>query len=173
MKAEVQTTVEEKVRDHFHEDAERFDSIYGEKKSLFQKFVDDYWRGVVQKRLEVNVERLQPLTGKKVLDVGCGFGHSFAELAKRFSPQLIVGMDMDPDLQQRAGAEARACASPVELHAGNASRMPAISPGSPKASARPAGERSHTPISQTASTSGTKDQSTSSSGVPNSAALTS
>jgi len=56
--------------------------------------------------------------------VGCGFGHSFAELSKRFSPQLIVGMDPDPGLQQRAGAQARACASPVELHAGNASRMP-------------------------------------------------
>jgi len=56
--------------------------------------------------------------------VGCGFGHSFAELSKRFSPQLIVGMDPDPGLQQRAGVQAGACASPVELHSGNASRMP-------------------------------------------------
>ena len=44
--------------------------------------------------------------------------------------------------------------------------MPATNPGSSRAIAKPAGERSQTPISQTASTSGTKLQSTSSSRRP-------
>jgi ubiquinone/menaquinone biosynthesis C-methylase UbiE len=58
-----------------------------------------------------------------VLDVGCGFGHSFPELAKRFSPDLIVGLDADPGLDQRAGSAAADCPCEVRLHAANASRM--------------------------------------------------
>ena len=30
-----------KVRDHFHDDADRFDSIYRKEKGLFARFVDD------------------------------------------------------------------------------------------------------------------------------------
>ncbi len=84
------------------------------------------WKVHVLNRALDDLQTLLPPDARyeRVLDVGCGFGHSFAELSRRFSPQLIVGMDMDPDLQQRAGTQARACASPVELHAGNASRMP-------------------------------------------------
>ena len=92
MTREMHTTVGEKVRDHFHDDAERFDSIYGEKKGLFQKFVDDYWRGVVQKRLELNVKKLQPLEGKTILDVGCGSGRFCIEFA-RGGAKRVVGID--------------------------------------------------------------------------------
>lgn len=56
----------------------------------------------------------------QILDTGCGFGHSFDELAKRFAPKRIVGLDADPNLPERAGPQARACSAPVELHAGNA-----------------------------------------------------
>jgi ubiquinone/menaquinone biosynthesis C-methylase UbiE len=86
------TNVEERVRDHFHDDAARFDSIYGEKKSLFQRFVDDYWRGVVQRRLELNVEKLQPLDGKKIMDVGCGSGRFCIAFAQGGATK-VVGID--------------------------------------------------------------------------------
>lgn len=86
------TNVEEKVRDHFHDDAARFDSIYSEKKSWFQRFVDDYWRGVVQKRLELNVEKLQPLAGKKILDVGCGSGRFCIAFAQNGAAN-VIGID--------------------------------------------------------------------------------
>lgn len=59
----------------------------------------------------------------RILDVGCGFGHSFAELAERFSPELIVGLDADPALERRARAAADACPAPVRLHYANASAM--------------------------------------------------
>lgn len=57
----------------------------------------------------------------RILDVGCGYGHSFAELAGRFAPELIVGLDADPALEHRARAAADACAVPVRLHHANAS----------------------------------------------------
>ena len=36
MKENVSTTVEEKVRDHFDDDAERFDAIYDDKKGDYE-----------------------------------------------------------------------------------------------------------------------------------------
>ncbi len=91
----VPTTVEEKVRDHFHDDAERFDAIYGEKKGLFQAFIDNYWRGVVQKRLEINVEKLAPFAGKKILDVGCGSGRFCIAFAQN-GAEKVIGIDFAP-----------------------------------------------------------------------------
>ena len=88
-------TVEDKVRDHFHDDAERFDAIYGEKKGPFQAFIDNYWRGVVQKRLEINVEKLQPLAGKKILDVGCGSGRFCIAFAQGGAAK-VIGIDFAP-----------------------------------------------------------------------------
>ena len=70
-----------------------------------------------------DLERLLP-DGRRqfdqILDTGCGFGHSFAELARRFSPTRIVGLDADPGLPDRAGAEAAACPCPVTLHSADA-----------------------------------------------------
>lgn len=86
------TTVEDKVRDHFHDDAERFDAIYDEKKGPFARFVDNYWRGVVQKRLELNVEKLKPFAGKKILDVGCGSGRFCIAFAQN-GAEKVVGID--------------------------------------------------------------------------------
>jgi ubiquinone/menaquinone biosynthesis C-methylase UbiE len=89
---EVTTTVEEKVRDHFDDDASRFDAIYDEKKGAVAGFIDNYWRGVVQKRLELNVERLRPLDGKKILDVGCGSGRFCIAFALEGAAK-VVGID--------------------------------------------------------------------------------
>ncbi|CAN5449950.1 class I SAM-dependent methyltransferase [soil metagenome] len=89
--------VEQKVQDHFHNDAARFDAIYEEKKGLVAGFIDNHWRGVVQKRLEVNVAKLQPLAGKSVLDVGCGSGRFCFEYAKN-GANRVVGVDFAPGM---------------------------------------------------------------------------
>lgn len=86
----------------------------------------DTWKVHVLRRALNDLQRLLPADAtrfRRVIDVGCGFGHSFDELAARFSPDEIVGMDADPELQVRAGAAAAACAAPVRLHAANAARM--------------------------------------------------
>lgn len=85
-------SVEDKVRDHFHDDAGRFDAIYESKKGLIGRFIDNWWRGVVQKRLELNVEKLQPLAGKRILDVGCGSGR-FCIAFAREGAEKVVGID--------------------------------------------------------------------------------
>ena len=92
MTANETNTVEEKVRDHFHDDAKRFDAIYDEKKGPFARFVDNYWRGVVQKRLEINVGKLAPFAGKKILDVGCGSGRFCIAFAQN-GAEKVIGVD--------------------------------------------------------------------------------
>ncbi|MDQ6788691.1 MAG: methyltransferase domain-containing protein [Acidobacteriota bacterium] len=95
MSTEAVKEVERKVRDHFDEDAERFDSIYKTEKGIFARFIDDYWRGVVQKRLEINIEKLEPLAGKSVLDVGCGSGRFCLAYAKHGATR-VLGVDFAP-----------------------------------------------------------------------------
>src|SRR5437016_2269903 len=87
--------VETRVRDHFDDDASRFDAIYNEKKGVVARFVDNYWRGVVQKRLEINVEKLRPFEGKTILDVGCGSGRFCIAFAQN-GAEKVVGVDFAP-----------------------------------------------------------------------------
>jgi 2-polyprenyl-3-methyl-5-hydroxy-6-metoxy-1,4-benzoquinol methylase len=86
------TEVEAKVRDHFHDDAERFDAIYESKKGPFAKFIDNHWRGVVQVRLDENVKRFSPMEGKRLLDVGCGSGR-FCLAYAAHGAKKVVGID--------------------------------------------------------------------------------
>lgn len=83
------------------------------KRSVLVRALDDLQRLILPQAVA---------TQPRVVDVGCGFGHSFAELAQRFSPSAIVGLDADPGLQERAGDEARACPCKVELKEANAAR---------------------------------------------------
>ncbi len=83
------------------------------KRSVLQRALDD---------LQSLIPAAAVATAPRVIDVGCGFGHSFDELAKRFTPSEIMGLDADPGLQARAGEAARACACKVELRESNAAR---------------------------------------------------
>lgn len=84
------------------------------------------WKTQVLCRALNDLQRMMPVDNAQypqVLDVGCGFGHSFDELATRFSPDLITGLDADPGLTTRAGEAAAACPCNVRLHAANAAHM--------------------------------------------------
>lgn len=98
--------VELRVRDHFDADAERFDAIYQTKKGPLARIIDDRWRGVVQRRLTENVQRLMPLDGKSVLDVGCGSGRFCLEYA-RHGASRVVGVDFAPKMIEIANSLAR------------------------------------------------------------------
>src|SRR5437763_14930735 len=85
-------SVDAKVAHHFHLDAERFDAIYDNRKGLIARFVDNVWRGVVRRRLDLTVENLAPLAGKSVLDLGCGSGRFCFAYARPATSQ-ILGVD--------------------------------------------------------------------------------
>ncbi len=95
MTTDTHSEVERKVRDHFHDDAYRFDAIYETRKGPVARFIDNWWRGVVQRRLELNVERLQPLAGKRILDVGCGSGRFCIAFANG-GAKYVLGIDFAP-----------------------------------------------------------------------------
>ena len=84
------------------------------------------WKVSVLSRALNDVQRLMPAgvaRYPRILDVGCGYGLSFAELARRFAPDFILGMDADPALTARAGDAAANCECDVRLHAANAAHM--------------------------------------------------
>lgn len=83
------------------------------------------WKRSVLNRALTDLQRMLPpdKTYPLILDAGCGFGLSFAELGRRFSPERIVAVDPVPGLQERAGEAATACPCPVDLRSDNAAQM--------------------------------------------------
>lgn len=100
-------SVDQRVRDHFQADAERFDAIYEDTgKGPFARFVDDVWRGVVKRRLRLALEHLQPIEGRRFLDVGCGSGRFCLEYAARGARETL-GVDVAPAMIEIADRLAR------------------------------------------------------------------
>ena len=85
-------SVEQQVRIHFAADASRFDAIYEDQKSALSRWIDNVWRGVVRRRFDLTLERLEPLAGKSVLDVGCGSGRYCLAYAEKGTTK-VVGVD--------------------------------------------------------------------------------
>jgi 2-polyprenyl-3-methyl-5-hydroxy-6-metoxy-1,4-benzoquinol methylase len=99
-------TVANRVRDHFHADARRFDAIYEDDKSVLARWADSLWRGVVRRRMELTLQRLEPLAGKTVLDVGCGSGRYCLAYAERGAAR-VVGVDFAAAMIELANSYAR------------------------------------------------------------------
>lgn len=99
-------SLEQRVRDHFHADARRFDAIYEDEKGRFTKWVDDVWRGVVRRRFDLTLRLLDPLAGKDVLDVGCGSGRYCIAYAQR-GAKRVVGIDFAAAMIELANEHAR------------------------------------------------------------------
>jgi ubiquinone/menaquinone biosynthesis C-methylase UbiE len=96
---------ETQVREHFEADAERFDAIYDDAKRPLRRFIDNYWRGVVRERFTLALDRLSPVEGKTVLDVGTGSGRYCLALAQRGAARA-VGIDFAPRMIEIARDQA-------------------------------------------------------------------
>ncbi len=90
----------EAVRRHFDRSAARFDLIYDRDKNPLQRLVDALFRGVIHHRFRLTLERCGDVTGKRVLDVGCGSGRYCIELARRGAH--VVGLDFSATMVQMA-----------------------------------------------------------------------
>lgn len=83
----------------------------------------DTWKVHVLRRALNDLQRLMaglPSRYATVMDVGCGYGHAFAELTQRFSPDQLIGLDADPHIAERAIRAAQACTPPAQLLPGHA-----------------------------------------------------
>jgi len=85
------------------------------------------WRVHVLERAIADLVRLIPQPRASyavVVDVGCGSGYSLPKLAQRFAPRELVGVDIDPQMLQAAGEEAKRAGVAVRLLEASSSRMP-------------------------------------------------
>jgi 2-polyprenyl-3-methyl-5-hydroxy-6-metoxy-1,4-benzoquinol methylase len=90
-------STEQLVRDHFHADAHRFDAIYEDNKPALTRWIDGVWRGVVRRRFDLTLKKLEPLAEKSALDVGCGSGRYCVAFAQRGAAR-VVGIDFAPGM---------------------------------------------------------------------------
>jgi ubiquinone/menaquinone biosynthesis C-methylase UbiE len=112
-------STEQRVLTHFHADAARFDAIYEESKDPMSRFIDHVWRGVVRTRMVLTLDRLAPLEGKRILDVGCGSGRYCVAYAARGASH-VLGVDFAPAMIElaRAIATRAGCADRCEYRIG-------------------------------------------------------
>ena len=74
--------------------AAKWDSLYGGKRNLFWRVLDNWLRRDIQERYQLTFERLgSDLRGQTVLDIGCGSGVYCFEAARRGAAR-VVGIDL-------------------------------------------------------------------------------
>ena len=84
------------------------------------------WIGYV---LKPSLDHLEKLLDPKldrypaILDVGCGHGCSLLQLDRRFRPNRIIALDVDPNVLEWAAPRAARCRGQVEFLINNAAAM--------------------------------------------------
>ena len=81
----------------FDEFAVTFDTFYDSKRSPFMQWVDQRFRRDMFVRMELTFDYLGDLTGKSVVDIGCGSG-PYAELALKRGAARVTGIDPAPGM---------------------------------------------------------------------------
>lgn len=84
--------ITEAVGRHFNGEAVRFDAIYRQDKPGLQRCIDALFRGVIHQRFGMALDWCGDVTGKRVLDAGCGSGRYCVELARRGAD--VTGIDL-------------------------------------------------------------------------------
>jgi 2-polyprenyl-3-methyl-5-hydroxy-6-metoxy-1,4-benzoquinol methylase len=93
------------VRRRFERDAQSFDAIYRLERSPFWRWVNTTFRKAVFERYTITFEQAGDVTGKKILDVGCGSGVYAVDFARR-GARRVVGIDFSNSMLELARQEA-------------------------------------------------------------------
>ncbi|CAN5149204.1 class I SAM-dependent methyltransferase [soil metagenome] len=88
-------SVEQQVGTYFDRAAVTFDSFYDGKRSPAMQWVDRRFRSDMFERFQRTFQALEPIAGKRVLDVGCGSGLYATEAAARGAAE-VLGIDVAP-----------------------------------------------------------------------------
>ena len=93
----------------FHDFADTFDTIYDGKRSPLMQWVDRRFRRDMFVRFTLTFDLLGDLSGKRILDIGCGSGPYIVEALKRGATH-VTGIDPAPRMlelakQRAAGAD--------------------------------------------------------------------
>jgi magnesium-protoporphyrin O-methyltransferase len=88
-------SVEQQVGSYFDRAAVTFDTFYDAKRSPAMQWVDRRFRADMFERFQRTFRAVEPIAGKRVLDVGCGSGLYAVEAASRGAVE-VLGIDVAP-----------------------------------------------------------------------------
>lgn len=94
------------IKQLFNRYADEFDSIYGDSRNAFQRWIDNRFRQSMRIRFEKTIACCRPIEGKTVLDVGCGPGHYSVLLASQGAAK-VLGVDVAPRMVELARTYAK------------------------------------------------------------------
>lgn len=81
------------VAEYFYSVAEGFDSIYTGRKGRFEQWIDCRFRQDIFERFRLTLEFCGNVTGKEILDIGCGSGRYAVEFSRRGATN-VLGVDL-------------------------------------------------------------------------------
>jgi SAM-dependent methyltransferase len=115
--------------DFFDGFAVSFDGFYDSKRNPLMQWVDRTFRRDMYLRAEKTFEFLAPMTGRSVLDIGCGSGFYIANALRR-GARLVTGLDPAPGMLTLAKqrVEAQGASDRVRLLEGY---FPQVRPSEP------------------------------------------
>lgn len=94
-----------RTREFFHEYAGGFNSIYSNKNTAINRFVNERFRKSMELRYHKTLEGCNPIEDKRVLDLGCGPGHYGIALA-RAGAGSVLGVDFAEGMIELARKQA-------------------------------------------------------------------
>jgi 2-polyprenyl-3-methyl-5-hydroxy-6-metoxy-1,4-benzoquinol methylase len=93
------------VRRRFEREAESFDAIYRLERSPLSRWFNTTFRKAVFERYRLTFAHSGDVTGKSVLDIGCGSGVYSVDFARR-GARRVVGVDFSANMLHLARQEA-------------------------------------------------------------------
>lgn len=98
------------IRERFEREAQSFDSIYRLERSPFWRWFNTTFRKACFIRYDATFEEAGDVTGKSILDVGCGSGVYSVDFARR-GARRVLGVDFSGNMLElaRREAETHAC----------------------------------------------------------------
>ena len=71
--------------------AQEFDLYYRGERDALRRAIDKIFRKAMTERIDLTLEECKNISGKKVLDVGCGTGRMAVQLAKQGAQLVGIG----------------------------------------------------------------------------------